>query len=225
MVVLRHCKTVVLCLAALCVLLTSSAFAERLYVAPAGDGQITYWSDHYGSSSTTASNGNTSMGVGWSFGFQYLWETQSASQAEISIASLAGRDLAGYSVTYNFYASQGMVTLMSAKDAEGDGIITGSDFGDYPTYRWWGDIEATQAGWMQVDAKAYLTSQLSKGRSWAIFHFAPAWPQTDGSIGTAESTQGRASYIELTPVPEPSSLLALVVGVSSLGGLAFRRRR
>lgn len=221
MVTSRRSNTIFLCLALLCLaLLASSASAERIYPSAAGDGtadlrwQFGNWFESYQNTQTILE------------AFYFTWDgntLENRAVIEIPISSLAS---SGFTFTYHFRVYDGesdssAPAYLCAGHYQEDGTVTSDDYylgNDQKLI----DLGST-TGWRSVDVTSYVTTQLTSGFSYAVFKFIPttsSWV----SVSALES-QGWGSYIEVTPVPEPSGLLALFAGVSGLGGMIIRRRR
>jgi hypothetical protein len=197
-----------------------------------------YWSNNLGSGYVTTSNAAT-ISTYWYWQHimvpvQYYDIKYRYGIAEIPISSLAGMNLTGASVTFHFYntSSELSRTLDSVTGGrfEGDGVVTQADYArardpnrvsliSYATGGYLG------LGWSSIDASSYIQAQLASGYNWASFYFMPYVDGNTGNIAAAEDSQGRGAYLEVVPVPEPSSLLALFAGASCIGGMIIRRRK
>jgi hypothetical protein len=214
MVRLRLCKTALLCLVLLSVaLLASSASAVNIYVSPAGDGE--------------RNNGYVESG-GSSIMLRYYYYGGGSQDyrrgiMEIPISSLRSTNLTGATITLNYYVAQSTNagTHLSGGRFEGDGAVTSADYTRSGSMDFLAAYMTMTPGWNSVNVASYVRNQLTSGYSWANFYFEPADDST-AVIGSAEG--GKAAYLNVIPVPEPSSLLALGGGLISLAGLIRRKK-
>ncbi len=230
MITLRPGKTAVLFLLIICAgLLASPASAARIPVSASGDGHVTCAIDNWGTNYTVVTTGAyLSCALYWQSMPEWIDERYTHGIVEIPISSLRGMNLTGASVTFNYYAlSYAAYYGVYGGRIEGDGAVTQGDYarsnnpsnvGLYQDYGF-GD-----SGWQALDVASYIQAQLASGYSWASFYFLPGY-DISASFAAAEDSQGRGAYLEVTPIPEPSGLLALFAGVSGLGGMIIRRKR
>lgn len=225
MVTLRLCKTAVLCLAILCLAFVASpASAVRIYTPAAGDGYVEY-RQNWGDVSWAVVSNSSAITVDNS-GDGYRYSTIKKGCIEIPISSLSSWGFSGAQFTLSFFVlsadTYDGVGLYGGRYEE-DGVITQDDYNLGNCVGLANLMNTT--GWVNIDVTSYIRAQLTSGYSWASFRFqSPAWYNTL-SLAAAEDAQGRGSFLEATPVPEPSSLLALVAGISGLGGMIIRRRK
>lgn len=200
----------------------------RIYTTGASDGQISNERE-YGL-----------WGFGWSEDRTYTDYTslvaqscQSYSQdgtysARVSqpvflfpISLLDGRALPPASVRLWLYCTGSMSVYAAVYDSDPGGVVDHNTLNNID-YTRVGTIDCID-GWNSIDVTSSLQQKISSGNSWIGFTLSAPYNDSLIRIAASEDPQGRGAYLEI--VPEPSGILALVVGLTGIGGMALRRRR
>jgi len=85
----------------------------------------------------------------------------------------------------------------------------------------------TATGWVNIDVTSYILADKAAGYRWACFsmdYVANGYGSAGVSFSSGDDV-ANAPRLTVTPVPEPSSLLALGSGATGLGGFAIRKRK
>lgn len=208
-------KLTILLLTIVAVSSATSAFAGdtlKLYPAAVGDGYAgRSWYGWYGSWATTNEA---------SVNFWHNGENRESGRGMviINIASLSGASLAPNSAWFNFY-SYGIsgTSLQWFGGDPGPEVVLGySQAGGTELM----PLNGIGEGWQKCDVTSYLQSGINAGQTNVGFIFNVTQNMCGGSVGSVEGQ--KPCYLEV--VPEPSSVLVLISGVTGLVGMALRRK-
>lgn len=206
---------------ALLVISVAAQATITLYTPAAGD--ATYaWNSKYGPYGYGA--GATSMGVGLYMGAPY-GNDYTVSIFEIPLAALAGKTVTGATLevdslgfgTGYYYGSAaigwldtGAAALTGDVVADGLGPASTGRPGGFTIYN---SDYANTPGLKSFDVLSYVLTDMAAGRAFSTFVLSGS-RDTYGSIYTAES--GSGPRIVANVVPEPTSIIALLCGISGL---------
>ncbi len=211
-------KFAIILIAMALVLCATSAFASpvplRLYPTGEGDGYAgRSWYGWYGS---WADTGGTNVS------FWHNGENRESGRGMVivNISSLAGKTLSPNSASFNFY-SYGIngTSLQFYGGDPGSAVAAGFSQAGGSEIAF---LNGVGEGWQRHDVTSYLQSGIDAGWNNVGLIFNVVWNMNGGNVGAVEGPAGSTSYIEV--VPEPSSLLALVSGITGLAGFVLRRR-
>jgi hypothetical protein len=234
----RLTRLALVCLALLCITAVSVS-ATNIYTTAASDGYVyrqingNYQIDRYGADTTsTAACVSDGSGFGWPYICAY-------GVLQFPVASLAGTTLAPHSVKLHVYTQQGYgpgstVELLGVEANLGGAFSNPQDIKmnlENQAGEGWNHVAwlPLATSWQVVDVTADLQRQINAGHNWGGFFFSMLHNYDDArenqmSVSTYEDATHRP-YLEVIPVPEPSSLMALMAGITGLGGMFIRRRK
>jgi len=103
-----------------------------------------------------------------------------------------------------------------------------TDPGTWTLYATWGTVgqNGLAVGWYTADVTSLYNASLGQTVTFRLWCVSRATDQNGNKFRDNRAANGDLRpYIDYTPVPEPSSLLALATGLFGLAGVAIRKRR
>lgn len=226
-------RTTWLMLACLAFLCTTAVCADpvRIYTTGPSDGGF-YYAQAHDDYPEVRWAGYSSSSMQIRFG-DYAWIEYGTGVFQFPIGNLAGTTLAPGSAKLRVYCQAGSTWYTSPLKLsgfcfDGGGTISWSL---YSGSRAFVDFVPYQgSAWLEIDVTADLQRQIDAGYSWAGYYCSLdhlegqyVFPgEIYANLSTFEDAVHRP-YLEI--VPEPSSLMALMAGISSLGVILSRHRK